>query len=253
MEVNQVYQGDCREWLESLPDESVDCIITDPPFSGLVNKSKSKNGGRFSREENHIYFDDMSERAFLLFMRKTFQEMYRIAKIGSHLYCFTDWKQLRNMADTLELASWKIVNIICWDKGHFGCGAGYRSQSEYILVFSKGLPKTFNLRNVANVIKAKRQNKLHPHQKPDELIEIFIKNSTQENDVVCDPFLGSGVVALCSQKLNRKWVGSEISKDYCDLINKRIGSNLSGFIRTSPDGDFATQKSLICIKEENQK
>jgi len=235
MEVNQVYQGDCREWLNSLPDESIDCFITDPPYSGL--NSKSRGNGRFSQDEHHIEYDDMSERAFLLFIKPIFRELYRIAKIGSHLYCFTDWKQLRNMADTLELASWKLVNIICWDKGHFGTGAGYRSQSEYILVFSKGLPKTFNLRNVANVIKAKRQNKLHPHQKPDELIDIFVRNSTNEGEIVCDPFMGSGVVAMCCQKLNRQWVGSEISKEYCALINKRIGSNLSGFIHTSANAD----------------
>ena len=171
---SKIIRGDCREHLREMQDDSVDCIITDPPYSGLVNKAKSGNGGRFSREHNHIHFDDMSERAFLLFMKDIFQETYRVAKLGSHLYCFTDWKQLRNMMDALELSGWKVVNVVCWNKGHFGTGAGYRSQGEYILVFSKGLPKTFNLRNVGNVITCKRENKLHPHQKPLELIDIFI-------------------------------------------------------------------------------
>ena len=132
------------------------------------------------------------------------------------------------MMDTLELASWKLVNIICWDKGHFGTGAGYRSQSEYILVFSKGLPNTFNLRNVANVIKAKRENKLHPHQKPLELIEIFVKNSTKEGDTILDPFIGCGTTALASRRNNRKYIGYELSKEYVEIANQQLNQCVLG-------------------------
>ena len=65
MESN-ILQGDCREHLPNLQDESIDCIITDPPYSGL--QSKSRGDGRFSQDEHHIEYDDMSERAFLLFV-----------------------------------------------------------------------------------------------------------------------------------------------------------------------------------------
>ena len=218
---SKITHGDCRDYLPKLKDESIDCIITDPPYSGLVNKSKA-NGGRFTKDINHIEFDDMSERAFLLFMKPIFREMYRIAKMGSHLYCFTDWKQLRNMMDTLELTGWKVVNVVCWDKGHFGTGAGYRSQTEYILVFSKGLSKTFNLKNVGNVIKAKRQNKLHPHQKPSELIDIFVRNSTQEGDVVLDPFIGCGTTAVVSKALGREYIGYELSENYVKIAENQL-------------------------------
>ena len=185
MEINKIYNEDCLETLNRMADNSVDCVITDPPYSGLV--SKSKGTGRFANTDNHIEYDDMSERAFLLFVKPIFRELYRVMKLGSHLYCFTDWKQLRNMADSLELASFKIVNIVCWDKGHFGTGAGYRSQSEYLLVFSKGLPNTFNLRNVGNVIKCSRAKEaIHPHQKPTELLKILVENSTKKGDLNCD-------------------------------------------------------------------
>ena len=115
MEINKIYNEDCLETLNRMADNSVDYVITDPPYSGLV--SKSKGTGRFANTDNHIEYDDMSERAFLLFVKPIFRELYRVMKLGSHLYCFSDWKQLRNMADSLELASFKIVNIVCWDKG----------------------------------------------------------------------------------------------------------------------------------------
>lgn len=220
-EINKIYNEDCLKTLNRMNDNSIDCVITDPPYSGLMSKSRS--GGRFDQSEHHIEFDDMSERAFLLFIKPIFRELYRVMKLGSHLYCFTDWKQLRNMADCLELASLKIVNIICWDKGHFGTGAGYRSQSEYLLVFSKGLPNVFNLRNVGNVIKCSRvKNSIHPHQKPTELLKILVENSTQKGDLIYDPFSGSGSTLFTSKNLERNFIGSELSKEYAEVFNYKI-------------------------------
>ncbi len=223
IEINKIYCEDCLETLSKIENDRIDCVITDPPYSGLMAKSRSGNGSRFDQSEHHIEFDDMSERAFLLFIKPIFRELYRVMKIGSHLYCFTDWKQLRNMADCLELASLKLVNIICWDKGHFGTGAGYRSQSEYILLFSKGLPNIFNLKNVGNVIKCKRaKDSIHPHQKPYDLIKVFAENSTKEGDLIYDPFSGSGVTLFVSRDMKRNFIGSELSNEYCNGISEKL-------------------------------
>jgi site-specific DNA-methyltransferase (adenine-specific) len=220
IDINKIYNEDCLETLNKLENDSIDCIITDPPYSGL--NSKGKGGGRFDQSKHHIEFDDMSERAFLLFIKPIFRELYRVLKLGSHLYCFTDWKQLRNMSDCLELSSFKLVNIVCWDKGHFGTGAGYRSQSEYILVFSKGMPKTFNLKNVGNVIKCKRaKDNYHPHQKPEDLLRVLIKNSTEKGDLIYDPFAGSGSGLIASKLMERNFIGSELSNEYIDIATKK--------------------------------
>ena len=226
----ELFNEDCLQTLSRFEDNSIDCVITDPPYSGLT--SKSKGTGRFANDDNHIEFDDMSERAFLLFVKPIFRELYRTMKLGSHLYCFTDWKQLRNMADCLELASFKIVNIVCWDKGHFGMGAGYRSQSEYLLVFSKGLPNTFNLKNIGNVIKVSRAKETtHPHQKPTELLKILVENSTKEqvNKV-------SAKKAKAQAKAN-----NILYKDILANLNK----STEGLLKTS----FGVKKSDI-YKEE---
>ena len=221
LELNRIYNMDCLEGMKEMQDNSINCIITDPPYSGL--QSKSRGDGRFSQEEHHIDYDDLSERAFLLFLKPIFRELYRVLKVGGHLYCFTDWKQLRNMADCIELASFKIVNLVCWDKGHFGTGAGYRSQAEYILVFSKGLPNIFNLNNIGNVITCKRAtDNDHPHEKPLELIDVFILNSTQKDDIVFDPFLGSGTTAEAAIKRGRQFIGMDVSKDYFTAAQIRV-------------------------------
>lgn len=210
-----LYNEDCLTTLSRFEDNSIDCVIADPPFSGAINKAK--NGTRMLQDEgNHIEFDDMSERAFLLFIKPIFKELYRVMKLGSHLYCFSDWKQLRNMADCIELSSFKINNIVCWDKGHFGLGGGYRPQSEYILVFSKGIANSFLLKNVGNVIKVSRaKNKIHPHEKPITLLKILVENSTIEGDLIYDPFAGSCSTLKTAEAMNRNCKGSELSKEYC--------------------------------------
>ena len=221
MKENKIIQGDCLEVMKSIPDNSIDCVITDPPYSGL--NSKSKGTGRFSQENTHIEFDDMSERAFLKFVTPIFKTIYKKLKVGGHFYCFTDWKQLRNMMDCIELCSYKVVNVICWDKKHFGTGAGYRSQAEYILVFSKSLPSSFNLKNVGNVLSVKKvYKKEHPHQKPTELLDILIRNSSKENDLILDPFAGSGSTCVAAQNLHRRFIGIELEEKYCSIARDRL-------------------------------
>jgi len=222
----ELFNEDCNITLSKIEDNSIDCVITDPPYSGLNAKGKV-GASRFDQSEHHIEFDDMSERAFLLFIKPIFRDLYRVMKLGSHLYCFTDWKQLRNMADCLELSGFKIINIVCWDKGHFGMGAGYRSQSEYLLVFSKGIANTFNLKNIGNVIKVPRAKETtHPHQKPTELIKILVENSTKEFDTIYDPFAGSCSTLKTAMALNRNCKGSELTKEHCDNFTRYVNEML---------------------------
>ena len=116
--------GDCLERMKEIESGSVDCVIIDPPFSGNASKAKAGNKGRF--QDSLIMMDDMSERAFYQLMKPVFIECFRVMKEGAHFYCFSDWKQLRNMMDCIELGSLKMNNLVCWDKTHFGMGAGYR-------------------------------------------------------------------------------------------------------------------------------
>lgn len=220
----EIKNKDCLEGMRELKDNSVDCILTDPPYSG--NSCSGKEGGRFANF--HIEFNDLSERAFYKFIRPRFYEMYKKLKMGGHIYIFCDWKQLRNMMDEIELASFKLINLVVWDKGHFGMGAGYRRQEEYIIVASKGSANTFNSKSYGSVLKHSRVHKNkrnHPHEKPRELLEIFIKNSTNETDTVLDCFLGGGSSAVACKSLNRNFIGFEINKKYCECAIEKVRKN----------------------------
>ncbi|MCY9052496.1 site-specific DNA-methyltransferase [Bacillus spizizenii] len=221
LELNRIYQMDCLEGLKMLPDNSVNLAIIDPPYSGLVNKSKQGSGGRMSN--GHIAFDDMSERAFQMFFTQRLYEIYRVLEMGSHIYVYTDWKQLRNMMDCVELSSFKLLNLITWDKQNMGLGSGYRQQSEYVIVASKGLHNSFNLKNVSNVLKQKRVHRgEHQHQKPIELSDIYIENSTKENDIILVPFVGSGSECVSAVNKGRNFIGFELESKYIELANKRL-------------------------------
>ena len=222
IEINQIYSGDFRDYSTQIQNNIIDCIIIDPPYSGATNKTTS--GTRMRQDEgNHIEYDDMTERVFLKFMQPIFKELYRVSNIGGHLYVFSDWKQLRNMMDLIELSSFKIVNLICWDKKQFGLGKGYRPQHEFIIVASKGLPHSFNLNNIGNVIQEKRvYKKTHPHEKPEELIEKLVINSTNEGDLILDAFSGTGVVPVVAKKNSRNFIAFELNENFTMVANERL-------------------------------
>jgi len=218
--------GDCLEKMKDIPSGSVDCVIIDPPFSGNNSKAKKGSGGRF--QNSLIMYDDFSERVFYQIMKPTFLECFRVLKEGGHFYCFSDWKQLRNMMDCIEMGSLKMINLVCWDKTHFGMGSGYRRQEEYIIVASKGHPKHFNLRNVASVIQCKKVGikRDHPHEKPLDLLDVFIKNSTNERDTVLDCFMGAGTTGEACKRNNRNFIGIELDEEYFKIAERRISDAL---------------------------
>jgi DNA modification methylase len=224
LEKNKIYCCDCRNKFSLLKNNLFDCIIIDPPYSGSINKTKS--GTRMRQDKgNHIDYDDMIERVFLQFMNPIMKELYRVCNLGGHFYCFTDWKQLRNMMDLIELASFKITNIICWDKQQIGLGGGYRPQYEFIIVGSKGLPHRYNRKDLGNVIRCKRvYKKTHPHEKPEELIETLISNSCKEGDFVLDSFCGTGVVPVVCKKNKIDFMAFELSQSFVDIGNDKLNT-----------------------------
>ena len=115
-----------------------------------------------------------------------------------------------------------MKNIIVWNKGNFGTGNYYRYKYELCLFGLKG-DRKLNSHNVADVIEADGTgNKLHPTQKPTSLIKTFVEQSTRGGEVVFDPFMGSGTVGEVCKKMNRDFIGCEISKEYFEIAENRI-------------------------------
>lgn len=225
LEINKIYNMDCFEGLEKIEDESIDCIITDPPFNSetkMASPFRPNSNAKMSEEEWFIY-NNMSSRGYISWMNKIFKELNRVLKKGSHLYIFCNWKNIRNTMDILEANFFVLKDVLVWDKGHFGVGFFYRPQTEFIIFASKNKPNRINSKGQANIFKIKRLYNSHSLvQKPVELIESLVKMSSNENELILDPFMGTGTTAIASRNLKRNSIGFEINKDNYGECKRRL-------------------------------
>jgi len=223
--LNQIVCGDCLEVMKEFPDESIGCVVTDPPYNTQRKLSKpfrDKAKTRLSEGEWFIY-NDMSERVYLIKLKVIIKELYRILKPSAHLYIFTDWKTLRNLMDILEFSHFCLNDLLVWNKKHFGIGFYYRPQVEFILFTSKGRAKKMTKHNIPNIFSVARLSNSHIlTEKPVSIINELILNSTSKGDLVLDPFVGSGTTCVASQKLGRKWIGIDINPEYVEMAKKRL-------------------------------
>lgn len=170
------------------------------------------------------------------------REFYRILKDGSHCYImtnhvnllhmlesFTDIRTTEEKTDDVKPYGFHFIKSLIWDKGNKIMGLYYMSQFEYILFFRKGKGIKINncgtsdiLRVANNKSKDENGNNLHDTEKPIELMKTLIENSSQEGDIVIDPFMGIGSTGIAVKQLNRKFIGVEIDNQYFDLAEERI-------------------------------
>lgn len=214
LEVNKVHQGDCLDVMKEIPDNSVDCIITDPPYSTptitAFGRKKVLNLADLSIQER--------------FFREIKKEIERILKPNGRVFIFCDDKYYPILFAVFY--DWQNKNLIVWDKGKIGMGNPFRKQHELIFYVNResfNYNRTEGITHYPSVLKYKSEkNKVHGAQKPIRLIEDLIKGFTNEGDVVLDMFLGSGTTALACQNLKRDFIGIELNPNYCDMANERL-------------------------------
>jgi len=211
MKNNEIISGDCIEIMKSIPKNSIDLILTDPPYGdntsyGTTNKSILNNKNP-------------------LINCSALVEFYRILKNNRSVYIFTNWKHYPFLTEfIIRYTKFKIRHLIIWKKHNFGLGWAFRHQYEMILVLEKGKPK-YNLKDFSDVQNAFHINHnalTHPHEKPLDLITKMIKHSSKEGDLILDPFCGSGAICVASKNSNRRFIGIELEKRYVEMANKKI-------------------------------
>ena len=251
MEINKIYNESCLETLKNMPDDFIDLVVTSPPY------------------------DDLRDyKGFAFPFEQITKELYRVLKKGGVVVWVigdstingsesgTSFKQALFFKET----GFNIHDTMIWDKGTFTATGSlkvrYASVFEYMFVFSKDLPKTFNpikdkknktfgmvfstsrvrqkdgttkprnnptkptsefgqRNNIWQISTAKPFGN-HPAVFPEQLAIDHIQSWSNEGDLIYDPFMGSGTSALASIKLNRNWIGSEISEDYVQVANNRL-------------------------------
>lgn len=226
-------QDDAIHFLKSLPDESVDLIVTDPAYSGMNQKLKLGRGkiiGRYADagKKDAKWFGEFhdTEQNYKSFL----EECYRVMKNNRHIYIMFDSYSLLSLAPVVREV-FDVKNVLCWDKANIGLGHYFRRRHEFILFASKG-KRALNSKNIPDVWKIKRVvSSQYPTQKPVEVFELMMKGSANKDYVVCDPFLGSGSSAIAAINCDCRFIGCDISDKSISFSTDRI----KHFLKTGND------------------
>lgn len=209
-----IYNENCLEGLEKLADNSIDLMCTDPPYC----VGATSNGTKASPFDNNL---------IVPFFKELFIQWRRVLKDGGHIYINTDWRTYPVLYPTV-IQYFVQRNLLIWNKDKYmGVGNWYRYNYEMIIFATNGESKrTFSAaeRDIFNIPlkEALASKRVHRAQKPVELCEKMILNSSREGDVVLDCFMGSGTTAVACINTGRHFIGFETEKKYFDIANKRI-------------------------------
>ena len=221
LELNKVYNMDFLN--NDLEDESIDLIITDPPYKTITGGDS--DGINSKRPKGMLDGNRKLFKYQKLEIKSWMSELYRVLKNSSHCYIFTNALNMKEMLNESEKAGFKLHNILVWEKNNCTPSQYYMKNCEYILFLRKGKAKYINeIGNSKTVHKFNNiiGKKLHPCEKPIDLLKMYINNSSNQNDVVLDPFMGSGSTLIACKELNRNYIGYEIDKQYFNIAQKRI-------------------------------
>lgn len=214
-----IFQEDAVSWLLTLPDASVDLMITDPPYESLEKHRKVGTTTRLSvsKSSSNEWFQIFPNTRF----EELFKEVFRVMKKNSHFYLFCDQETAFIVKPLAEKVGFKFWKPIIWDKVRIGMGYHYRARYEFILFFEKGKRKLNDL-SVPDVLSVPRVNRGYPTEKPVTLLEIFVKQSSIEGEIVCDPFMGACSTGVAAQNLNRIFIGNDNSETAFALSKERL-------------------------------
>ena len=227
IEIDKIYNEDCLEGMKRIPNNSVDLIITDPPYEFVGNKDKYGGRGAFGNIGREYHSELENAGIIGGFDRNAVMEECKriMKKVNIYIWCSKEQiKWYLNFFDdyNMELLSWHKTNPIptCCNK--------YLSDTEYLLFFrEKGvkLYGDFNSKKkywLQPVNKTDKELYEHPTIKPLNIIRTLVLNSSLEEQIVCDPFMGSGTTAVACMLENRHFIGFELNKEYYNKSLERI-------------------------------
>jgi site-specific DNA-methyltransferase (adenine-specific) len=241
--VGQVYgteratliQGDCLKVMQSLPDASVDAVVTDPPYSsgGMFRGDRSTDPHvKYVCDHEVIKFhptfsgDNRDQRSYGYWCSLWLGECLRVTKPGGACLIFADWRQLPTTTDAFQAGGWVWRGIAVWDKtpGIRPNMGRFRQQAEFVVWGSKGpMPADRGVGCLNGVFRAAPfRGKRHIAGKP-LLLMCELVAICPESGTILDPFVGSGTTGLACLQTGRKFIGIEIDPTYCTVAKERIG------------------------------
>lgn len=216
-----LHRGDAVAWLRSLPPESVDLVVTDPAYESLEEHRSKGTTTRLkhSKSSSNDWFEIFPNERF----EELFREVHRVLKLNTHFYMFCDQSTMFVARPIAEAIGFKFWKFLVWDKLKIGMGYHYRNQHELILFFEKGKRKLNDL-GVSDVLPCPRIVGGYPTEKPVAINEILIGQSTEPDELVIDPFMGSGSAGVAAKKLGRRFAGNDLIQASLDLTAERLAA-----------------------------
>lgn len=213
-------QGDCLELMKEIPDESIDLVVADPPYR-MTKRGKSCRPNYMPNNMGDNVFDGSVPSS-----EQWMRECYRVLKNGTHFYTFCNTNDLGQYLIDADKIGFKLHNVITMIKDTKMPNRWYLKCCELILFFRKGKAKPINdmtSKDYAKVeMPTKKNGKLHITQKPLGLITKLITNSSEINQLVLDPFMGSGTMGVACVNTNRNFIGIELDTNYFNIAKERI-------------------------------
>ncbi|MEU4200792.1 site-specific DNA-methyltransferase [Streptomyces sp. NPDC026294] len=234
-----LHRGDALTVLADLPDNSVDALITDPPYNS-GGRTSGERTGRTARakytaadaEHNLANFpgENRDQRSYGFWLTLLLTESYRATVESGTALIFTDWRQLPTTTDALQAAGWTWRGIASWHKPVSRPQKGRLKQScEYIVWGTKG-PVDANRNPVylpgLYTASQPRKDRVHITQKPTEVMQELVKICPPAGTVL-DPFAGSGSTGVAALREGRQFIGIELSDHYADIANERMEHELT--------------------------
>ena len=226
--INQVIHGDCLKIMKDIPDNSIDLVVTDPPYGTTSNEWD--NIVNFWQE-----FKRICKTGFVIFSSQPYTTDLISSNKKDFKYCWIWNKEMTGNFVIAKHQPLKIHEEICifgnikynpiMRKGklRFKGGSNKVNTSTGNIISKRKLSDDYFPVSILNFNNSGfRITSSHPTQKPVDLIAYLIKTYSNENDLILDPFLGSGTTAVAAQNLKRNWIGIEISKEYCEIARQRL-------------------------------
>jgi len=233
IELNRIYNEDCLEGMKQIPDNSIDLVVTSPPYNKSFYDKHTPSKHDVWKQRNIKYEnfnDDMQPEKYREWQKTLLQEMVRIIKPeGSIFYNHKSFSVKHKLNFPTFVFDFNVRQLIIWDRKSTPQLAPIRflPTTEYVFWITKSniQPKFYNNELIfkKEVWELAAKPMLdHPAPFPIEIPTNCILATTDKNDIVLDPFMGSGTTALACCNTGRNYIGFEISSEYCDLANKRI-------------------------------
>lgn len=261
MKYNFIYQGDCINILrDEIKPASIPLIFADPPYNlsgNSLDLENNKTGGAFYKVNEK--WDTFEYSEYLDFTEKWISACKSVLLPNGSLYISCTQHNIAEIIIISKKLGLKLNNIITWYKVNAMPNITKRTfthSTEFVCWFVRGKNWIFNYEKIKEFnpnktkegknkqlrdfldfielpivqgkerIRENNRRAAHPTQKPEKLLELIILASSKENDIILDPFFGTGTTGVVANKLNRKWIGIEINPHYIELAKKRIFQNL---------------------------